>query len=269
MIVPATGRTSSSPRSRWPESPDAPAVAGIVVTTSQEPTPAVRRLLVHAPFPVLRAPARTYAVAAAVQGAEARLRPETERRVATALGLFHRGVDPLELGERLAVERPARMTPAMFELELIERATEDRRHIVLPEGDDDRVLEAADILVRRGAVDLTILGDVGEVRSRASALGLELGDAGIVDPRASPDHEQYADRLHELRKHRGMTEDQALETVGDVTWFGTFMVLTGEADGMVSGAAHTTADTIRPAFQIIKARAGRLGGLERVPDLPR
>jgi phosphate acetyltransferase len=146
------------------------------------------------------------------------------------------------------------MTPAMFELELIERATEDRRHIVLPEGEDDRVLEAADILLRRGAVDLTILGDVGQVRSRASALGLELGDARIVDPQATPDREQYADRLHELRKHRGMTEDQALETVGDVTWFGTFMVLTGEADGMVSGAAHTTADTIRPAFQIIKAR---------------
>jgi phosphate acetyltransferase len=237
-------------------SPDAPAVAGIVVTTSQEPTPPVRRLLAHAPFPVLRAPARTYAVAAAVQGAEARLRPETERRVATALGLFQRGVDPLEFGERLAVERPARMTPAMFELELIERATEDRRHIVLPEGEDDRVLEAADILLRRGAVDLTILGDVREVRSRASAPGLELGDARIVDPQATPDREQYADRLHELRKHRGMTEDQALETVGDVTWFGTFMVLTGEADGMVSGAAHTTADTIRPAFQIIKARPG-------------
>jgi phosphate acetyltransferase len=148
------------------------------------------------------------------------------------------------------------MTPAMFEYELIERAKEDPRHVVLPEGDDDRVLQAADILLRRGVVRLTILGDVDEIRTRASTLGLDLEGASLVDPLASPLREDFAGRYHELRKHRGMTEEQAHETLGDVTWFGTFMVHAGEADGMVSGASHTTAETIRPAFQVIKSRPG-------------
>ena len=237
-------------------SPDLPAVAGVVVTTGEEPDGPVRRLLERAPFPVFRTPQRTYAVASAIGEVEARLGPEHERRAATALGLFQSSVDPVELGERLAVERPARMTPAMFEYELLERAKEDRRHIVLPEGDDDRVLRAADILARRGVVDLTILGDPAEVAARASALGLDLAEQRIVDPATAPQRQDYADRYYELRKQKGMTEELAYETVGDVTWFGTFMVLTGEADGMVSGAAHTTAETIRPAFQVIKARPG-------------
>jgi phosphate acetyltransferase len=237
-------------------SPDLPAVAGVVVTTGEEPDGPVRRLLERAPFPVFRTPQRTYAVASAIGEVEARLGPEHERRAATALGVFQSSVDPVELGERLAIERPARMTPAMFEYELLERAKEDRRHIVLPEGDDDRVLRAADILARRGVVDLTILGDPAEVAARASALGLDLADQRIVDPATAAQRQDYADRYYELRKQKGMTEELAYETVGDVTWFGTFMVLTGEADGMVSGAAHTTAETIRPAFQVIKARPG-------------
>ncbi|HEY1277641.1 MAG TPA: phosphate acetyltransferase [Thermoleophilaceae bacterium] len=237
-------------------SPDLPAVAGVVVTTEEDPPPAVARMLERAPFPVVRTRERTYAVATAIAGVEPRLGPDDERRVATALGLFQSSVDPVELGERLAIERPSRMTPAMFEYELIERAKEDRRHIVLPEGDDERVLRAADILLRRGVVYLTILGDPEEVRARAAAHGLDLSEARIVDPANAMQRQEYARRYHEMRKHRGMTEELAYETAGDVTWFGTFMVQSGEADGMVSGAAHTTADTIRPAFQIIKSRPG-------------
>jgi phosphate acetyltransferase len=127
---------------------------------------------------------------------------------------------------------------------------------VLPEGDDDRILQAADILLRRSVVDLTVLGDVDEINARAAALGLDLSGADVVDPRESPLRERFAARYHELRKHKGMTEELAHDTVADVTYFGTLMVLEGEADGMVSGAAHTTGDTIRPAFEIIKARPG-------------
>jgi phosphate acetyltransferase len=237
-------------------STELPAVAGVVVTTEEDPAPAVARLLERAPFPVLRTRQRTFAVATAIGGVEPRLGPEDERRVASALGLFQSSVDPLELGERLALERPSRMTPAMFEYELIERAKEDRRHIVLPEGGDERVLRAADILLRRGVVYLTILGDPEDVRARGAALGLDLSEARIVDPSTAMQRQEYGRRYHELRKNRGMTEELAYETAGDVTWFGTFMVHSGEADGMVSGAAHTTADTIRPAFQIIKSRPG-------------
>lgn len=236
--------------------PEVPAVAGIVLTGSHDPDPAVLKLLAAAPFPVFSVTERTYAVAAKVHGVRSVITAADERKIASALGAFAAAVNPLELEEHMRIERPKRLTPAMFEYELIERAKEFPQHIVLPEGGDDRVLRAADILLRRGVVQLTILGEPDAVGARASALGLDLDGARLVDPQTSPQRQQYADRLHELRKHRGMTEEQAYETAGDVTWFGTFMVSTGEADGMVSGAAHTTADTIRPAFQVIKARAG-------------
>src|SRR5207247_1135466 len=112
----------------------------------------VRRLLERAPFPVLAVPDRTYAVAASVLGVQPEIAPGDERKIASALGVFSSGVDPLELEARMALDRPARMTPVMFEYELIERAKESAQHIVLPEGDDDRILQAADILLRRGVV---------------------------------------------------------------------------------------------------------------------
>jgi phosphate acetyltransferase len=205
---------------------------------------------------VLAVADRTYAVAARVHAVKPLLAPGDERKIASALGAFSAGVDPLELDDRMALERPARMTPVMFEYELIERAKENRQHIVLPEGDDDRVLAAVDILLRRGVVDLTILGPPERVAARAGQLGLELGGANVVDPLESPLRQDFADSYYELRKHKGVTEELALETVGDVTYFGTLMVLAGEADGMVSGAAHTTGETIRPAFEVIKSRKG-------------
>jgi phosphate acetyltransferase len=235
---------------------DVPAVAGILLTAGYEPGPTVRKLLETAPFPVLAVPERTYAVAARVDAVKPLLAPGDERKIASALGAFSAGVDQLELDDRMALERPARMTPVMFEYELIERAKENLQHIVLPEGDDDRVLAAADILLRRGVVELTILGDPEQVAGRAGQLGLDLGAANLVDPLESRLRQGFAESYHELRKHKGVTEELALETVGDVTYFGTLMVLAGEADGMVSGAAHTTGETIRPAFEVIKARKG-------------
>jgi phosphate acetyltransferase len=236
--------------------PEVPAVAGVVLTAGYEPAEAVRRLIDRAPFPVFETPSRTFAVASAVAAVQPHIEPDDERRIANALGAFQAGVDPVELGDRIAVEREPRMTPVMFEYELLERAKEDRRHIVLPEGDDDRVLQAADILLRRGAVALTILGRPEQVGTRAAALGLELSEASVVDPESSPLRKAFAERYHELRAHKGMTEELAFETVADESYFGTLMVLHGEVDGMVSGAAHTTGDTIRPAFEIIKARPG-------------
>ena len=239
-------------------SPDVPAVAGIVLTAGYEPDPVVKELLDGAPFPVVQVPDRTYSVAAKVHAVKPRMTAGNERKIASALGVFGSGVDPLELEERMAMERPERLTPLMFEYELIERAKEDRQHIVLPEGGDLRVLQAADMLLRRGVVSLTILGNPDEIRARGDVLGLNLSDARVqlVDPQKSALREGFAARYHELRAHKGVTEELALETVADVTYFATLMVATGEADGMVSGAAHTTGDTIRPAFEIIKARPG-------------
>jgi phosphate acetyltransferase len=233
-----------------------PAVAGIVLTGGYELEPELRRLVERAPFPVLEVPGETYPVAAAVSAVRPQLAPDDERRIAAALGLFESHVDASALEREIAVERPARMTPTMFEYELIERARAEPRHIVLPEADDERVLRAAEILLRRGVVELTLLGAPDEIRRRAAALGLELGEAHLVDPLRSPLREGFAARYHELRQHKGVTEEGAFETVADVSYFATLMVAAGEVDGMVSGAAHTTGDTIRPAFEIIRARKG-------------
>jgi len=237
-------------------SPSFPAVSGLLLTGGYELSPTVRGLLETSPFPVFEIDARTHVAAAAIAAVRPVLRAHNERRIATALGVFERSVDKVELQMRFMVERPARMTPTMFEYELIEKAKAAHKHIVLPEGEDDRVLRAADILLRRGVVTLTLLGDADSVRARAAALGLDLDGAEIVDPLSSPLRERYAGVYCELRKHKGMTEEVALDTLGDPTYFGTMMVHLGEADGMVSGAAHTTGDTIRPAFEFVKSRPG-------------
>lgn len=233
-----------------------PSVAGIVLTGGHGLSPAIRRLLETAPFPVLEVPADAYEAATVVNSVRPGLTAGNERRIASALALFESGVDLSELEERMAIERPVRMTPSMFEYDLVERAKADKRHIVLPEGDDERVLRAADILLRRGVCELTILGDPQDVRGRAAALGLDLDGVNLVDPQTSPLRAVYAGTYHELRKSRGITEEAALETAGDASYFGTLMVHAGAVDGMVSGAAHTTGDTIRPAFEVIKAQRG-------------
>jgi phosphate acetyltransferase len=237
-------------------SPAIPAVSGVVLTEGHPVSGPVTALLESAPFPVLAASQLTHEAAAAVQSVQPLIRPDNERKIAAALGLFEMSVDTAELERRIALERPARVTPIMFEYELLERAKGRRTHVVLPEGDDSRVLRAAEILLLRGVVDLTILGDPDTVGAAASAAGVNLAGAEIVNPLDSELRDDFAARYFELRKHKGVTEELALDVVGDPSYFGTLMVHTGAADGMVSGAAHTTGDTIRPAFEIIRAREG-------------
>jgi hypothetical protein len=143
----------------------------------------------------------------------------------------------------------------MFEYGLIERARAQRRHIVLPEGDDDRILRAAATLLSRGVAELTILGEETEVRSRAIELGVDIREAHILSPFDPVYVDKFAREYERLRAHKGVTYAQAADAVTDVSYFGTLMVHMGLADGMVSGAAHTTAHTVRSAFEIIKTQA--------------
>jgi phosphate acetyltransferase len=233
--------------------PGLPAVAGIVLTGGYAPAPRIRALLAEAPFAVLEVGARTYPTATSVHAIEATITVDDAPKIATALGVFEAGVDPAELAERIALPRPSTKTPMMFQYELLERARARRQRIVLPEGEDDRVLRAADLLLRREVVELTILGAPDDVRGRAATAGLALDGAEIVDPLTSPLRAQFAERYHELRAHKGVTAELAFDAVADPSYFGTLMVHTGAAAGMVSGAAHTTAATIRPAFEIVRA----------------
>jgi phosphate acetyltransferase len=231
-----------------------PAVAGIVLTGGHPPAPLIEKLLRDAPFAVLAVDDLTYPTAAAVHAIMPVITAADEAKIATALGVFEAGIAPSEVAERIALPRRQIRTPMMFQYELLELAKSCRRHVVLPEGEDERVLRAADILLRRDVVDLTILGEPADVRARATAHGLAIDGAEIVDPQRSPLRAEFAQQYHVLRKHKGMTEELAHDSVVDPSYFGVFLVQTGAVDGMVSGAAHTTADTIRPAFEIIRAR---------------
>jgi phosphate acetyltransferase len=144
----------------------------------------------------------------------------------------------------------------MFTHQLLERARADRKRIVLPEGEDDRILRAAGRLLQRNVAELTILGDEPQIRARSAELGVDLSDAKVLNPRTSELSDQFAEQYAELRKNKGVTVEQARETIHDVSYFGTMLVHNEMVDGMVSGATHTTAHTVRPAFEIIKTLPG-------------
>lgn len=163
-----------------------------------------------------------------------------------------------DLGDLQVADVDARqvMSPVVFERQLIEQAKANRKHVVLPEGEDDRILQAADQLLKQGVAELTILGDVDDMNRRAHDLGLDMSGAHLINHLESELADEFAADFAELRKKKGVTLEEARETMKDVSYFGTMMVHKGLANGMVSGAAHTTAHTIKPSFQIIKTAPG-------------
>ncbi|MEV0711488.1 phosphate acetyltransferase [Nocardia aurea] len=235
-----------------------PSLSGIIMNGGMLPHPAVARLMegLKPRLPILRTELGTYDTASAAYRTRGRMSAGNPRKVNTALALMEQHVDALELLRRIAVPRTNIVTPQMFEYQLIERARADRKRIVLPEGDDDRVLRAAGRVLQRKIADLVILGEEAGVRARAAELGVDISDAEVLSPRTSGYLDEFAAEYTELRKHKGMTIERAREIVVDISYFGTMMVHKGIADGMVSGAAHTTAHTIRPSFEIIKTVPG-------------
>ncbi|WP_174557203.1 phosphate acetyltransferase [Rhodococcoides fascians] len=235
-----------------------PSLAGIIMNGGIEPHPAIARLVagLGPRLPILTTELGTFDTASAAAQTRGRVAVGSQRKVDTALGLMEQRVDAKTLLGRLDIAIPTITTPQMFEYQLIHRARADRKHIVLPEGGDDRILRAAGRLLQRQVADLTILGEEGPIRRRASELGVDLDSATILDPKNCDYTEEFAQEYTELRKHKGMTIERARETMADISYFGTMMVHKGIADGMVSGAAHTTAHTIKPSFEIIKTTEG-------------
>jgi phosphate acetyltransferase len=235
-----------------------PAVSAVLLTGGMRPPAPVLELMENLPRlpPVALTPYDTYEAATLAGSVLGRLRPDAPRKLETALAAFERCVGGADVLDRAAVSGSPVVTPLMFEYELLDRARGDRKHIVLPEGSDDRVLRAAEVLLRREVVDLTILGDVAQVRGAAARLGLDLDAATLLDPRDPQLAERFAQEYAQRRAHKGVTVDQARDVVTDVSYFGTLMVELGLVDGMVSGAAHTTAHTIRPSFELIRTAPG-------------
>lgn len=235
-----------------------PSVAGIVLNGGFELPEPIDRLIegIRPTLPIIRTELGSYDTTVRITQIRPRLAADSQRKLDTARALFESNVDADTLLGLLDVKRTTVVTPLMFEYGLIERARADRRHIVLPEGEDDRILRAAATVLSRGIADLTILGEEIEVRSRAIGLGLDIKAAQILSSFDDVLRVKFSEEYHRLRAHKGVTLDRARDTVTDPSYFATLMVQLGLADGMVSGAAHTTAHTVRPAFEIIKTKEG-------------
>jgi len=235
-----------------------PSLAALVLYGGFEVTDQLKKLIagVDTSLPIIVTEHGTYESVLRITSARGRFAADSQRKYDTALALFRDSVDTEALLSALDITRSDALTPLMFEHDLLERARANRQHIVLPEGVDDRIIRAAATLLARNVCDITLLGEPAAIRLRASELGLDIEKAAIVDPTESELLDRFADVYYELRSHKGVSPEQARETVSQVNYFGTLMVHLGLAGGMVSGSRHTTAQTITPAFEIIKTRPG-------------
>lgn len=178
------------------------------------------------------------------------------RKVEIARRIFAENVNTKALLNALDVAPTDIRTPLMFEYQLMKAARSDRRRIVLPEASDDRILESTAILLRRGVADIILLGEQAALQARASVLGLDIDGARIISPKDPELLEKFAEEYARLRAHKGVSVIQARDKLTDLSYFGTMMVHFGMADGMVSGAVNTTANTIRPSLEFIKTKPG-------------
>lgn len=235
-----------------------PTVSAVVLNGGFDLPESIERLLdaIDSKLPVIRTELGTYDTAQKITNSRGLLEPGSPRKFDIARAMFAEHVDGGQLAELLQLHATSTVTPLMFTHSLFERAKAQNAHIVLPEGDDDRILRAASSLLTRGIVRLTLLGDEHSIRQRAGELGLNLSDAAIVNPATSELLDEFAEEYARLRAHKGLTVDVARERMVDVSYFGTMMVHLGYADAMVSGAAHTTAHTIKPSFEIIHTKPG-------------
>ena len=239
---------------------NAPRLAGLILTAGIRPDPVVMRLIegLHGTLPVMVVEGGTYSVASQLEQVHARLDASDREKIQRARGLFDQYAEIDALSRHITEVRSEIMTPRLFTYGLLQKARERVRHIVLCEGTEPRILKAAAELVSRRAVRLTLLGNARDVALEMREIGLALDPdwVTIIDPAQSPRLSAYAETYYTLRQHKGVTLDQARDTLQDVSYFGTMMVHLGDADGMVSGAVHTTQHTIRPALQIIRTLEG-------------
>ena len=236
-----------------------PQISGLLLTGDQKPSPQVQALidgLGDLPFAVLGVESDTFTTAMKVDQIPARLHSADDRKIAKALGLVESNIDMNELRLHLHSHVTHKMTPLMFEYDLLQRAKAKKQHIVLPEGTEERILRAAEILLLRDVVKITLLGNEAEIRQKIQALALKLNDVETIDPMTSELRPLFAQAYYEARKHKNIIYATAYDLMADVSYFGTLMIHLGFADGMVSGAVHSTQHTIRPAFEIIKTKPG-------------
>ncbi|MEK6152981.1 phosphate acetyltransferase [Flavobacteriaceae bacterium 3-367] len=234
-----------------------PSISGILLTGGLLPEPSILKLLegFKSNVPIISVPQGTFDAANAVGNIKSKIYAESKQKITTSISLFNTHVDGEPLLERLMTFQSKGTTPRMFQYNLVQRARRSKKHIVLPEGADPRIIEAACELSTLDIVDITLLGNPEQIEKRAMQLGEDISQLTVLNPVQSDVFEDYSNTFYELRKHKGVNMDMARDMMQDVSYFGTMMVYKGDADGMVSGAIHTTQHTIRPALQFIKTKA--------------
>jgi len=237
-----------------------PKISGIILTGDLLPEDSILKLIdgVQATVPIVAVTGGTFDVSNKIGAVNPKIYVSNRKKILLALDTFDTYVDVNRLSRTLYSFSSNKLTPSMFQYNLLQRAKANRKHIVLPEGDDERILEAAARLQLLNIVDLTLLGDAKIIQLKCDQKGLQidLSKITILNPEDSIHNENFAKTLFEARKHKGMTETTALDLTRDVSYYGTLMIHNGLADGMVSGAIHTTMHTIKPALQIIKTKPG-------------
>ncbi len=235
-----------------------PMVSGIVLTGGLVPEDSIIKLIegLSEIVPIVSVEGGTFEITNMIGSIRPRIYAENAQKINASLQDFSKYVPEDSLAERLITFRANGITPRMFQYNLLQRARLHKKHIVLPEGLDERILKATKELVDANAAEVTLLGDPKSIREKIAQLDLELdiNKISIIDPSKSDNLEDYAATLHELRKHKNVDMTMALDLMVDVSYYGTMMVYKGHADGMVSGAMHTTQHTILPALQFVKTR---------------
>ncbi len=237
-----------------------PKISGIVLSAGFEPEEPLMRLIQGSPsiMPIISVKTGTFETSAKLGVIQSRMTPGNRKKIQLAIDVFEKYVDVKALDEKMVTFKPEVVTPHMFQYQLTKWAKSEIKHIVLPEGNEDRILKAAARLIDQKIVELTLLGDPVEIAASVKRLGLtlDLNSIRIIDPVKSEYYEDYVQTFYELRKNKNIELEMAKDTMTDVSYFGTMMVYKGHADGMVSGAVHTTLHTIRPALQFVKTKPG-------------
>jgi phosphate acetyltransferase len=237
-----------------------PKVAGMILSGGLEPEEPILKLLegLETVIPMIQVESGTFETVNKVGNVQSRIYAGNKPKIELAISTFEKYIDADAIVKRIVTAQPEGITPRMFQYQLVKRAKLHKKHIVLPEGKDDRILIAASKLIKQEVVQLTILGKKEEITAAILRLNinLDMDLVKIIDPIDSPFFQGYVETLYELRKTKNVNMEMARDMMTDGSYFGTMMVYKGDADGMVSGAVNTTQHTIRPALQFVKTKPG-------------
>lgn len=237
-----------------------PSISGIVLTGGLKPEKPVLKLIEGTEniVPIVSAKTGTFETTQKIGKIKSNITPTDVVKIKSSLDTFSKYVAPENFIESMNSYQNQVVTPMMFQHRLISMSKKARKRIVLPESGDPRILEATSRLSKLNIVDIILLGEPEKIEMDLNKLNLQINpeNVSVIDPHNFDGFEDYVTTFYELRKHKNVNMDMAKDAMKDVSYFGTMMIYKGDADGMVSGAIHTTQHTIRPALQFIKTKPG-------------